>query len=1374
MPGAEDEERTYDDPSPNQLEGESVELADGRIVAAGFRGDPSFYRNLGDPCGEDPPIATAEIFDPSEGEEGSWTRGADGPCEMTGIHSVALITGTEASCGDRCGMILVHASAINQEEDTPPVVLTYFLYNPTTDAWAKPADSARDLSVNPGGETQLALIEGTNCGDNCGKVLAAGGTDAQYDFGDDRRYKTSELYDPATDSWERIEDLPDTPLTGGKGTTLPDGRVLWVRNDGAELFDPVTKEWTTVASPEYDHGNYRDHTATPLDDGRVLVAGTKQGGSDPDPAGAAEMYDPAGDSWAAVGTCEACTNRHRAVRLASGDVLFVDNDYLPVSLYDVAENAWSVGPPPPAAFDPIGRTILAQRVTGGDGGPCGSNCDKVLVAGGGKENDQAAWFDESAPFPAATVTDVSPAVSPTSGGRAVDITGTNFYGEESFGDVTVRFGDQPAARVVWESPLQMTAVAPPAEQGVVDVTVVNGSGQASEAGEPSRLTYELAHGGAWRGTGALDECEGEACQGRYGHTATRLDGPACRSDAAPEWCGKVLVAGGTDSLLLSFWIDVGSPIASALLYDPASGQWEPTGSLTAARFNHTATLLDGPNCGQHCGKVLVVGGAGEDGEAVGGAELYNPETGGWTDAGTATARFGHTATLLEGEDCGQRCGQVLVAGGTDDLEWRPPFESVEFFDPSSGAWETGPALTTCESSSCEARGDHTATLLGDGTVLVAGGYSGSAPMATSQVFDPAADAWRPAPDLRVPRVGHAATRLAGENCGDLCGTVLVTGRAVAHPEDPDAWVFNNRAEVFDPTANNGAGEWRFVASMKAPRAGHTTTQLEDGSVLVAGGGMFWFDQVDDYRSIRTAERFDPTTGEWSWTNSLAEPRGVATATELDGPACEASSTPAYCGGVLMAGGAGWGNSPAPPTVASAEVFGLAPLVTDVEPAEGPAEGGTEVTITGQRFHEVTEVAFGGTPAESFEVVSPTELTAVTPAHESGSAPVTVTTAGGGSSEGPSAREVAFEFLGAPDHIADLDATALSTSEIQLSFTAPADGLGGLASRFVVAQSLEPITDEEAFEAAHKLCDGECVVAPAATVDITVVDLTPDTQYHYAVKAVNDADRVGPLSNPASARTLAADDGGTGGAGTEDGDAAADDDGAVAEDDGTTATDDDAAGDDVAAQTSVACPEGEVPTAAFADREEIPEAHRFNVDCAAWRDIVAGFEDGTYRPVLPVRRDQMATFIAGMLEAAGVDLPQPDQERFVDVPDDSAHDEAVHQLAAAGIVRGGALGLDADSYGPGLRVRRDQMASFLVRAAEFATGEDLASQTQAFEDVSEGNAHFATVNGAAEAGYAQGFGDGTYRPGSDVRRDQMASFVVRVLDDLYQGDSASAG
>ncbi|MEX0658960.1 MAG: S-layer homology domain-containing protein [Egibacteraceae bacterium] len=202
-----------------------------------------------------------------------------------------------------------------------------------------------------------------------------------------------------------------------------------------------------------------------------------------------------------------------------------------------------------------------------------------------------------------------------------------------------------------------------------------------------------------------------------------------------------------------------------------------------------------------------------------------------------------------------------------------------------------------------------------------------------------------------------------------------------------------------------------------------------------------------------------------------------------------------------------------------------------------------------------------------------------------------------------------------------------------------------------------------------------------------------------------------------------------------------------------------------AQEPTADPCAEAPASTFTDREDIPPAHQGNVDCAAEVNIVQGFEDGTFRPQLQVRRDQMASFIALTLDAAGVGLPAGEADTFTDVGDGNIHADNVNRLAAAGIVQGGPLGLPADEYGPGLRTRRDQMASFLMRAAGYALHDDVDafdSPDQQFTDVPPGNTHFTKVNGAAEQSITQGMGGERFAPGQETRRDQMASFVVRLL------------
>jgi hypothetical protein len=198
--------------------------------------------------------------------------------------------------------------------------------------------------------------------------------------------------------------------------------------------------------------------------------------------------------------------------------------------------------------------------------------------------------------------------------------------------------------------------------------------------------------------------------------------------------GQVLVAGGRG--------DTGT-LASAELYDPASGTWTATGSLNTARaYGDTATLLPS-------GQVLVAGGVGNSG-FLASAELYDPASGTWTATGSLLRwRYGHTATLLPN-------GKVLVAGGQGDTG---TLASAELYDPASGTWSATGSLGTD-------REFHTATLLPNGNVLVAGGSNGRALASAELYLGPATS----------PALLNISTRLrvlAGDEV--LIGGFIVTG-----------------------------------------------------------------------------------------------------------------------------------------------------------------------------------------------------------------------------------------------------------------------------------------------------------------------------------------------------------------------------------------------------------------------------------------------------------------------------------------------------------------------------------------------------------------------------------------------------------------------
>jgi N-acetylneuraminic acid mutarotase len=227
----------------------------------------------------------------------------------------------------------------------------------------------------------------------------------------------------------------------------------------------------------------------------------------------------------------------------------------------------------------------------------------------------------------------------------------------------------------------------------------------------------------WTATGSL-------AHARQGHTATLL----------PD--GRVLVAGGYNS--------ANAELASAEVYDPANGTWSPTGNLNGPRELHTATLL--PN-----GKVLVAGGANApitSGGHLKSAELYDPATGLWTATGSmSAARILHTMTLLAD-------GKVLVAGGSNDKTSNTFLASAELYDPATGMWTATGSLSKAREFHTATRLLNGKVLVagGRGTVVGPGGSS-NIPISSAELFDPATGSWTATGSLLSTRESHKATLL---------------------------------------------------------------------------------------------------------------------------------------------------------------------------------------------------------------------------------------------------------------------------------------------------------------------------------------------------------------------------------------------------------------------------------------------------------------------------------------------------------------------------------------------------------------------------------------------------------------------------------------
>ena len=346
--------------------------------------------------------------------------------------------------------------------------------------------------------------------------------------------------------------------------------------------------------------------------------------------------------------------------------------------------------------------------------------------------------------------------------------------------------------------------------------------------------------------------------------------------------GQVLITGGENE---SAWLN------SAVLYDPRTGAFTPTGNMISARAFHTSTLLQD-------GTVLITG--GEQGSTLPllkTAEIYNPTTGQFTLAATrmTIARENHTATLLQN-------GQVLIVGGkqadtydpttqvftqtpnsptnrtsqaavllpagtvliTGGYVGRQPVADAWIFTPSTNKFTLLPATMLVP------RANHAMTLMLNNTVLVTGGFSGTSPHDNVDIFDPVQQTFTAGHHMLYHRSNHDAVLLT---TGRKAGQVLVIGGTTLE----SGFLATN--EIYDPNTTL----WTQDGVMSENRSGMTSTLLQSGQVLVAGG-------LTGNETIQTAERLDPVSHTFTQVGNMTAPRNQHTDTLLPN------------GQVLLAGG----------------------------------------------------------------------------------------------------------------------------------------------------------------------------------------------------------------------------------------------------------------------------------------------------------------------------------------------------------------------------------------------------------------------------------------------------------------------------------------
>lgn len=656
-------------------------------------------------------------------------------------------------------------------------------------------DEARryPMLLDPGWTTTGNMAEGrsrvTATQLHGGEVLVTGGKAA-----------STELYDPASGTWTLTGSLPSS-RSWHTATLLPSGKVLVCGGSSgskyvveAYLYDASTGKWTATGSMNYLHS---DHTAILLATGDVLVTGGLPKGF----SYTSELYNPTSGTWSKTGSLFPGRYGHRAVRLASGKVIVAGGKNAATygllarsDLFDPASGKWTWAGNMSLPRVDFSLSLLSTGDVLAAGGYVGSNTT----------TDSADLFKAATGTWTATGKMTKPKNdhSATLLGSGKVLTAGGFS-SGSYQDSTDLY--YPSTGKWLAGPSMVTKRGVPTARLLRSgkVLVVGGGTTSAELYDPFP--------GKWSSTGAIHDQ-------RYDHSATLLPS------------GEVLVAGGFRS----------GKLKSAELYDPKTGAWTLTGSLSLGRGSHAAALMTN-------GKVLVTGGgtwlelydpssgkwsmntaqkttvyfstatvlkdstvlvvaagASSTGKYVTG--IYDPNGGTWTPVPTPVHRRSiHSASLLAS-------GKVLVAGGVDHLSpFAVALDSSELFDPATKKWSVSGTMTA-------KRYHHTATILGSGKVLVAGGMTGPVQSyhSSAELYDPATGKWTKTGSMKEARCRHSATAV---------GQVLVAGgHAVGVNKIKSVELYDEKSGTFARAGEMLVGRW-----------GHTATLLGSGKILIVGG-----------------------------------------------------------------------------------------------------------------------------------------------------------------------------------------------------------------------------------------------------------------------------------------------------------------------------------------------------------------------------------------------------------------------------------------------------------------------------------------------------------------------------------------------------------
>lgn len=633
-----------------------------------------------------------------------------------------------------------------------------------------------------------------------------------------RGSRVTEMIDLGTGEFEVVGDMVEGRYSHTL-TMLPNGNFLAVggRNSttnsiaSAEIFDVNTKTWRAVASVDQVASS---HTVTRLFDGRLLFVNGPS----------FQLFDPTTEQWTAPMPMNAPRSSHAATLARDGKVWVTGGalSQATTSIYDPSNNTWFAGPDMNTGrFGhnmvtlPDGRLAVVGQVNGSD-----DTCTGGLEILDPLENSPS-WDD--------TFSDpVFDKCSPI-GGVLAD--GRMYAGRYNEGNGQSELEVYDLERDRWnvrltgfsESLINTGIVLPTGKLAILQYsqplildlgydTVTNIAGLSNKRVNPSTTLIGprkfLIMGGGFDTdvivsvnqdgeTAIVSTCEN--CPSNEGVPVAEQIVPTKGMSVVPhdvmgDQNFSVIMAGGllhpgNRSEVYRF---TPSEVVSS---DPP----ELIGTLRLERRDHRAHVL-------YDGRMLVIGGVNDQGNAKVTAEVFNPRTGvsEFTGALNAEREFNFDSVLMND-------GRVMVAGGLATTQNQPP----EIYNPKSNQWQSTTPFN-------EPRSLVKLTMLADGRVMAAGGSQGLATKFV-EIYDPEAGVWEQVRNMLVPRINFTLTTLPN-------GLVLAVGGASS-----GAGV---STEIYDPSTN------RWIAGPKVSGSQfHAAVHLDSNRIALFGGSNGGGDDV---------------------------------------------------------------------------------------------------------------------------------------------------------------------------------------------------------------------------------------------------------------------------------------------------------------------------------------------------------------------------------------------------------------------------------------------------------------------------------------------------------------------------------------------------